>query len=206
MPKVFFTVLAFLAIGSISTAEARHYRHPAALDQGCNVIFPCVPMAGQAAPSNNPFSGARSIMVTMRRVRRPAAINRRHHADAPVALPPASWVSYPSAGHRTAAPANQVISGRPAGCPWAFCGCEASLHLFGRIVPDLNLAANWLRFPKAAPAPRMAAVRSHHVMVLESLVEGNVWLVHDGNSGGHLTRLHPRSIAGYAIVDPSGGA
>jgi hypothetical protein len=27
--------------------------------------------------------------------------------------------------------------------------------------------------------------------------------VHDGNSGGHVTREHPRSIAGYTIVDPS---
>jgi len=97
-----------------------------------------------------------------------------------------------------------VISRRPAGCPHAFCGCEASLYLFGRIRPELNLASNWFRkFPRTSAAPGMVAVRNHHVMVLMSHVDGNNWLVHDGNSGGHLTREHARSIAGYAIVDPS---
>lgn len=50
----------------------------------------------------------------------------------------------------------------------------------------------------------MAAVRSHHVMILMSHVDGKDWLVHDGNSGNHLTREHVRSIAGYVIVDPHG--
>ena len=97
----------------------------------------------------------------------------------------------------------RVVSGRPRGCPHAFCGCEASLFRFGRIIPQLNLAANWRRFPRTAPAPGMAAVRSGHVMILQQHVAGNVWYVHDGNSGGHVTREHPRSIAGYTIVDPS---
>ena len=98
----------------------------------------------------------------------------------------------------------RVVGGRPAGCPNAFCGCEASLYKFGRIIPGLNLASNWRRFPRAAPAPGMAAVRSGHVMILESQVGGNVWTVHDGNSGGHVTREHPRSLAGYTVVDPNG--
>lgn len=98
-----------------------------------------------------------------------------------------------------------VIGRRPAGCPHAFCGCEASLYLFGQIRAELNLAANWLRkFPRTSPAPGMAAVRSHHVMVLVSPVDGNDWLVHDGNSGGGLTREHVRSINGYVIVNPRG--
>jgi hypothetical protein len=97
----------------------------------------------------------------------------------------------------------RIVSGRPSGCPHAFCGCEASLFRFGRIIPQLNLAANWRRFPRAPPAPGMAAVRSGHVMILQQHVAGNVWYVHDGNSGGHVTREHPRSIAGYTIVDPS---
>ena len=100
----------------------------------------------------------------------------------------------------------RVVSGRPSGCPNAFCGCEASLYKFGRIVPELNLAANWRRFPRATPAPGMAAVTSGHVMILEQQVAGNVWYVHDGNSGGHLTREHARSIAGYTIVDPGAGS
>jgi hypothetical protein len=93
--------------------------------------------------------------------------------------------------------------GRPSGCPHAFCGCEASLFRFGRIIPQLNLATNWRRFPRAAPAPGMATVRSGHVTILEQHVAGDIWKVHDGNSGGHVTREHPRSIAGYIIVDPS---
>jgi hypothetical protein len=98
----------------------------------------------------------------------------------------------------------RVVGGRPAGCPNAFCGCEASLYKFGHIIPGLNLASNWRRFPRTSPAPGMAAVRSGHVMILESQVGGNVWTVHDGNSGGHVTREHPRSLAGYTIVDPNG--
>jgi len=98
----------------------------------------------------------------------------------------------------------RVVGGRPAGCPNAFCGCEASLYKFGRIIPGLNLASNWRRFPRATPAPGMAAVRSGHVMILEAQVGGNVWTVHDGNSGGHVTREHARSLAGYTIVDPNG--
>jgi hypothetical protein len=100
----------------------------------------------------------------------------------------------------------RIVSSRPSGCPHAFCGCEASLYRFGRIIPQLNLAANWRRFPRATPAPGMAAVRSGHVMILQQQVTGNVWYVHDGNSGGHVTREHPRSIAGYTIVDPGSGS
>ena len=78
-----------------------------------------------------------------------------------------------------------VVNRRPQGCPHAFCGCEASLYVFGKIRPELNLASNWIRkFPRTSPAPGMAAARSGHVMVLMSHVEGNNWLVHDGNSGG----------------------
>jgi hypothetical protein len=96
----------------------------------------------------------------------------------------------------------RIISSRPSGCPHAFCGCEASLFRFGRIIPQLNLASNWRRFPRTAPAPGMAAVRSGHIMILQSRVTGDIWYVHDGNSGGHVTWEHPRSIAGYTVVDP----
>ena len=72
-----------------------------------------------------------------------------------------------------------VVNRRPQGCPQAFCGCEASLYLFGEIRPELNLSSNCIRkFPRTSPAPGMAAARSGHVMVLMSHVEGNNWLVH----------------------------
>jgi hypothetical protein len=93
----------------------------------------------------------------------------------------------------------------PPGCPRrAFCGCGAAVRIFGRPVRALWLAANWLRFPRAAPAPGMAAVRRHHVFVLERYLSGNTWLAYDANVGRHATVMHPRSIAGYAIVDPRG--
>ena len=99
--------------------------------------------------------------------------------------------------------AEHVVGGRPAGCPHEFCGCEASLYLYGEIRPELNLAANWMwKFPHASPAPGMAAARPGHVMVLVKHIAGDEWLVHDGNSGGGLTRDHVRSIRGYTIVDP----
>lgn len=105
------------------------------------------------------------------------------------------------------AKAGAVIGGRPPGCPHAYCGCGASIEAFGRIVPGLNLAANWLRrFPRAAPAPEMAAARPGHVFILKQHIAGNVWMVHDSNSGGHRTRMHERSIAGFTIVNPHGGS
>lgn len=145
----------------------------------------CVPTSDIMRPcayQPNFLAGVKAIKVRMHRVKR-AAIQRTPE------------------GREMA---SDVIGGRPSGCPHAYCGCGASLYLFGKIIPALNLAANWLKFPRVAPAPRMAAARSHHVMVLERQIRGDVWLVHDSNSGGGLTRLHARSIAGYAIVNPRG--
>lgn len=98
--------------------------------------------------------------------------------------------------------ADQSVSARPAACPRRWCGCGASLYLFGRVVPRLNLAANWLAFPRAAPAPDMAAARRGHVFVLKQHIEGSTWLVYDANSGGGKARVHARSISGFTIVNP----
>ncbi len=98
--------------------------------------------------------------------------------------------------------AGRIVGGRPAGCPRRYCGCGASLHIFGRIIPRLNLAANWLRFPRTAPVPGMVAARRGHVFVLKRHISGLTWLVWDANSGRGKTRIHPRSIAGFVIVDP----
>lgn len=97
----------------------------------------------------------------------------------------------------------QIIGGRPAGCPRQYCGCGTSIKVFGRIRPELNLAANWVRkFPRSVAAPNMAAARSGHVMLLLEHVEGDKWKVWDANSGGGLTRIHVRSIRGFAVVNP----
>ena len=95
----------------------------------------------------------------------------------------------------------------PPGCPSrAFCGCGAAVRVFGTPVRSLWLAAAWLRFPRTSPAPGMVAARRGHVMVLEADLGGGVWQVYDANSGGRKTRRHARSIAGYVIVNPHGGA
>lgn len=103
--------------------------------------------------------------------------------------------------------ARSAVSGtvvpHPAGCPSrAFCGCGAAVRVFGSPVRSLWLAANWLRFPRTAPAPGMVAARRGHVFVLEQHLSGKVWQVYDANSGGRKTRIHARSIAGFAIVNP----
>lgn len=95
-----------------------------------------------------------------------------------------------------------VVS-HPSGCPRSlFCGCGASVRVFGHPVRNLFLASAWLRFPRAAPAPGMVAARRGHVMTLERHVSGDTWTVYDANSGGRQTRVHARSIRGYAIVNP----
>ena len=97
------------------------------------------------------------------------------------------------------------ILSHPAGGPTrAFCGWGAAVRIFGELVRSLWLAAAWLKFPRAAPAAGMVAVRRHHVLVLESHLGGSTRLAYDANSGRHATRIHARSIAGYAIVNPHG--
>lgn len=100
-----------------------------------------------------------------------------------------------------------AIVPHPAGCPRrAFCGCGAAVRVFGAPVRSLWLAANWFKFPRAAPGPGMVAVRRHHVFVLEAHIGGDLWQVYDANSGGRQTRIHARSLAGYTIVNPRGAA
>jgi hypothetical protein len=83
------------------------------------------------------------------------------------------------------------IIAHPAGCPrTAFCGCGASVRIFGHPVRNLYLASNWFRFPRANPAPGMAAVRNHHVMVIEA-VDGNgnaIWRCNERRSDGYHAR------------------
>ena len=103
-------------------------------------------------------------------------------------------------------PRSSAIVAHPPGCPTrAFCGCGAAVRIFGKPVRALWRAAKWFQFPRAAPSPGMAAVRRHHVFVLEQSLGGNTWLVYDANSGGHATRIHARSILGYVIVNPRAG-
>jgi len=101
--------------------------------------------------------------------------------------------------------AGAQIVAHPAGCPTRlFCACGAAVRVFGAPIRSLWAAASWFKFPRTSPAPGMVAVRRHHVFVLEADLGNGQWRVFDANSGRGLTRIHARSIAGYAIVNPHG--
>lgn len=112
----------------------------------------------------------------------------------------------PSISHSPLAAAVNAVAKilpHPSGCPARlFCGCGASVELFGRPVRHLFLAANWLKFPPAAPGPGMVAANRSHVMVIKQMVGPNRALVYDANSGRGLTRLHVRSLAGFSVRNP----
>jgi hypothetical protein len=92
----------------------------------------------------------------------------------------------------------------PPGCPrTAFCGCGTALHVFGKPIRDLWLASNWFRFPPGRPGPGMVAVRQHHVFAILRMLSPGVALAYDPNSGGHQTRIHARSLAGYSVRNPN---
>jgi hypothetical protein len=100
----------------------------------------------------------------------------------------------------------QIVA-HPAGCPRSlFCGCGASIEVFGRSVRDLWLVANWYRFPRTAPAPGMAVLwGTRHVAIIREYYGDGTALLYDTNSGQGLTRVHRRSIAGLAVVNPHPG-
>lgn len=195
MFKRVFSAYLFVVLGSVAS-EARPDRLHQAPE--CNVTMPC------------DFS---YLQMRRERASRPSLASR----SSPISSPPlqayrstqltvtdsggTTMPSTVSGGH-----GDRIVGGRPAGCPSSFCGCGAALRVFGRIVPELNLASNWLRFPRTSPAPGMVAARRGHVFVLEQHLGGDVWMAYDANSGGHATRIHARSLRGYTVVNPRGGS
>jgi hypothetical protein len=176
MLKLVFVAFVFVAFSS-TASEARPARIIGQAP-GCNVTMPCDFSNSLTRGVSLNSYGRRS-----QRIERPAVLQRTAMVEA-------------NSGR------GQIVGGRPAGCPRSFCGCGASMRVFGRIVPGLNLASNWLRFPRTAPAPGMVAARRGHVFVLERHVEGDMWMAYDANSGGHATRIHVRSLRGYTVVNP----
>lgn len=168
-----------------ATAAPRHHHgqrvylaHP-----DCNVKFPC----------EGVVTSPRGEMIA-----RKVGIGAPQKVYKPRAAVPART--------RMADASGAALQPHPDGCPSrAFCGCGAALRVFGSPVRSLWLAANWFKFPRAAPGAGMVAVRRHHVFVLEAHLEGATWLAYDANSGGHATRIHARSIRGYTIVNPHAG-
>lgn len=74
--------------------------------------------------------------------------------------------------------------------------------MFGRPIRELFLASNWFKFPRAALAAGMVAVRNHHIFYIEQVLPNGNVLAYDPNSGGHQTRLHERSPRGFSIRNP----
>ncbi|MBW7968012.1 hypothetical protein [Bradyrhizobium sp. BR 10289] len=178
MIKLVLSACVFV-VATSTAAEARSYRNFQAPE--CNITMPC------------DFSYAQP---RRERVSRPSLQAYR-----------ATQMTVTNAGYTAttvSVTGDRVIGGRPAGCPSSFCGCGAAIRVFGHVVPELNLASNWLRFPRASPAPGMVAARRGHVFVLEQHLGGDMWMAYDANSGGHATRLHARSLRGYTVVNPRG--
>jgi len=147
----------------------------------------------------------------------PAQAKPKHYKTAPQAIivcnqqgcsdnvPTASRQTRQVAATYDVAYEGTVVGGRPAGCPWRYCGCGVSLKVFGKIIPELNLAINWVRkFPRTSPAPGMVAARSGHVFYIQSVNGDGTVIAFDPNSGGHKTRVHTVSLRGYHVVDPHG--
>jgi len=193
------TIASITAAATSADARPKH-RHPAqaAAQVTCDA----------RGCSDNPMAAQASRGTAQRtaEVREIPARRGRHARAARTAIDNAAAYEPAPGARAQVADANgngTILGSRPSGCPHRFCGCEASLYVFGSIKPELNLAANWVRkFPRTQAAPGMVAARSGHVFVLISQVNGKEWMVHDGNSGGGKTRQHVRSIAGYAIVNP----
>lgn len=167
---------AFIVL--VPFASEAHPSRIAGQAAGCNVTMPC----------DFSFSQTRPVTISTY-LHGPRSIERRARRDD----------NHP---REVTVTGGQAAGGRPACCPHSFCGCGASIRVFGHIVPELNLAANWLRFPRTSPAPGMVAARRGHVFVLERHLEGDTWMAYDANSGGHATRIHARSLRGYVVVNP----
>ena len=134
----FFLFLAFFALIAVSPAQARHHsRH-----HGGRFHVHRVHSHWRYAPRRDQgFAEADDWS-------RPTRYEGRGHR-----------ARY-SGGRGLSAP---CATARRLGGP---CGCFASELLFGHSVRGLWLAANWFRFPSAAPGAGMVAVRSHHVMAI----------------------------------------
>ena len=93
----------------------------------------------------------------------------------------------------------QIIGGRPSGCPHAYCGCGARKHL-GIDDVRLNLASNWRHLYHGS---QMVAVWNHHIAIVEQMLGNGMAVLRDYNSGSGLSRIHERSIAGATLVGGS---
>jgi hypothetical protein len=106
---------------------------------------------------------------------------------------------------RTASLSPIRVLPHPKGCPRRlFCGCGASMHLFGTVKPGLMLAANWLRFPRATPGPGTVAARRGHVFVIDKVLSNGMVMAYNYNGAGGRSTYQALSLRGYTVVNPKG--
>lgn len=153
-------------------------------------------------PSPSIFMGAPEFRSSKRERR--THVERSNKRIAVGALDRPRSRSIVRARHQEHSPGRAAsIQPHPPGCPSrAFCGCGTALHVFGKNIRSLWLARNWYRFPPATPAPGMVAVRRHHVFAILKVLDRSRVIAYDPNSGGHKTRIHIRSLAGYSVRNP----
>lgn len=203
-----FIIAATILLALTISAEARQRHRTYIAHPDCNVLWPCIGVApsprGERIARQVGFGAAQKI-YTPRAAEQPKKPKPRAKPQKPSSAPA------PAVRARQVTAINPQIVAHPEGCPRRlFCGCGATKRLkevWGIIVEkprELWLAANWYRFPKSEPAPGMIAVRRHHVYVIEAYLGANKVLAYDANSGGGKTRIHVRSLAGYAVVNPRG--
>lgn len=136
-----------------------------------------------------------------------------HYRAAPQAVRyararPTHWrtaLGRPGGVYRAAAGAGLGLSAacRQAAAMGGPCGCYAQEILFGTSNhTSLWLANSWLRFPRATPAPGMAAVwPGRHVAVIIASNGNGTVTVNDSWNHAHVV-----STRGLVIVDPRGGS
>lgn len=194
---------------SVSTVEARQRTISTAVDPNCNILWPCEgvtvsPRGQRVVKAMGGFGTATKIYKREAKVNYRDNVNesRRIRKQPRVIAAQNEQPSFQRTIVNRVSTAVQMLP-HPAGCPRSlFCGCGAAVEVFGTPRRDLWLAANWLKFPRAAPAPGMVAARHGHVFVLKQQLSDGQWLVADYNSGGRASRLHVRPLRGYTIVNP----
>lgn len=179
--------LAALILSSPAEARHRHHSTPQTaqrVDPGCNKIFPC-----ELTASNNPFSGARSIRVTMHR-------ERKASLRSPTARVVAFREAYPQETHKaspglpkaretTFYPSEGVIGGRPSRfvAGRLVCAVNVGVALAERGIKGTGsaLALSYLRWGHSAGGPVPGAVivsarrGGGHVAIVSRVESGIVY-------------------------------
>lgn len=198
MIRVFLAGLGYAVASGFILAFALLVATPAdakGLHPRCNIDWPCAPMLAKAKSESRLRNYSNDLTARAKIAR--ADRYRNVEFGGPLA-PGETQRSFLNGIQATVLP-------HPPGCPRrAFCGCGAAVEVFGRPIRSLWLAARWLDFPRAAPAPGMVAARRGHVFVIKQVLGDGKVLAYDANSGGRRTRLHVRSLAGFAVVNPHG--